>query len=314
MFFKRLWKWIKDTYYKISDWFKEHFTRTEIARTEMEENTVSETTQLLPHETEGQSTQSFWKNSWDKTCNFFNSLKLRFTTIRQRIYEEERQSLERLAESEQQLAESEQQLAEAREERERDRLEQEKATEELKQRLEAEKRQNDEEIQQMYRELQEIREKNAEEDREWREKQDREMQEFKKEFYEMAEKGRIAMEEQKLRNREYINNLELFAVSVGKLVKSQVRINEELTYALECTRDCFQMIRQRSAQLSNLVQHLFRENSFLRLYIYQAHMLRHRIDLYPSPQFSQRQISAIQRAITNEPKPMLEMSKEHLHE
>lgn len=69
-----------------------------------------------------------------------------------------------------------------------------------------------------------------------------------------------------------------------------------------------------SIQFSNLIQHLFRENAFLRLYIYQANILRHRIELYPSPQFNQRQISAIQRAIKNEPKPMLEMSQEHLHE
>ena len=305
MFFKRLWEWIKDTYYKISDWFKEHFTRTEIERTEMEENTVNETTQLLPHETEGQSTQSFWKNSWDKTCNLFNSLKSRFTTMRQRIYEEERQSLERLAESEQQLAEAEQRLAEAREERERDRLEQEKATEGLKQRLEAERQQNDEEIQQMYRELQEIREKNAREDREWKEKRDREMQELIKESREATESFRIAMEEQKLRDREYINNLEIFAITLVKFSRCIVERDAKLIYALECTRDCLQMCNQRAIQLSNLIQHLFRENSFLRLYIYQAHILRHRIDLYPSPQFSQRQISAIQRAITNEPTPML---------
>lgn len=110
MFFKRLCKWIKDTYYKISDWFKEHFTRSEMERTEMEENTVNETTQLLPHETGEQPTQSFWKNSWDKTCNFFNSLKLHFTRQETNINTPEEESVES-----DEYNEALKQLAEARE-------------------------------------------------------------------------------------------------------------------------------------------------------------------------------------------------------
>lgn len=166
----------------------------------------------------------------------------------------------------------------------------------------------------MNKELQEIREKNAEEDREWIEKRDREIQELIKESKEATERFRIAMDEQELRNREYINNLEMFAITFAKFSRYIIERDAKLIYALECTRDCLQVCNQKAIQLSSLIQQLFRENSFLRLYIYQAHILRHRIDLYPSPQFSQRQISAIQKAIKNEPRPMLEMPKEHLHE
>lgn len=155
-----------------------------------------------------------------------------------------------------------------------------------------------------------------ENDRKYRELCEENSQAHKKWLEEELRKSNEWLAEELRKSNEKFNEQMKELARKQKLLSELERIYRELRFAE--FRRSEERKRMVLVSLCNLVQQVNKENTILKLYIYQNYMASRQANLHmninPVPQFDQRQRLAIMKAITYEPKPVMKQNENHLSE